>query len=875
MQSSEIRQAFLDYFKERGHLEVPSLPLVPAGDPTLLFTSAGMVQFKPYFMGLAEPPAPRLSSVQKVFRATDLDLAGDTSHLTFFEMMGNFSVGEYFKDEAIDWAWDFLTNVCKLAPEKLRITIYLDDEVAHDAWVRHGVPEERIYRYGEDQNYWFSGDVGPCGPDSEIFYDFGPQSDCDKCEPAHDGHRRFLEIWNLVFMMLYQHEDGTRTELPTKNIDTGSGLERMAAALNGSPDVYLTDVFKPSIEMIESLTERHYGDDPAADRAFRVVAEHARALTFLIADGVSPSNEGRGYVLRRVLRRAVYFGRGLGLTGAFVSEVAQEVIERMAATHPELTHQRTAILRLIRDEEERFSETLRRGIDILEDTMERASGTTITGEDAFRLYDTYGLPVELTREIAGESGFSVDLDGFEREMEGQRERARASQKFTAEEMDAELAARLASLNTSFVGYEALEADTTVGALIVDKAEAQDVSEGQVCSVALAITPFYPEGGGQVGDCGEIIAPDGVLAVSDTQQIGEGTILHHGTVTRGRVAVGDSVRARVDEERREGTMRNHTATHLVHSALREVLGTHVRQTGSLVAPDRLRFDFSHNKPVTPEELRRVEALVNTKVRQDVPVTTRHTTYQEAINEGVIAFFGDKYSAEVRVVEVPNGVAFSSAELCGGTHCHRTGQVGLFTIISEGSVGSGIRRIEALTGAASEEFAARQRATLQELAQVVGGAVSEVVDRVRAQSGELDALRKRLARTQSEQARESLGGLLDQATSVDGSRILAARVEAGNAEALREMADSLRDQIGSGIVVLGTVFDGKPAFLAMVTSDLTGKGVHAGNLVKQVAALTGGGGGGRPELAQAGGRDPSRLDEALQLARDVARQSLEGR
>jgi alanyl-tRNA synthetase len=825
-------------------------------------------------MGLAEPPAPRLSSVQKVFRATDLDEAGDTSHLTFFEMMGNFSVGDYFKDQAIDWAWDFLTNVCKLEPEKLRITIYLDDEVAHDAWIRQGVPEERIYRYGEEQNYWFSGDVGPCGPDSEIFYDFGPQPDCDNCEPAHDGHRRFLEIWNLVFMMLYQHEDGSRSELPTKNIDTGSGLERMAAALNGNPDVYLTDLFKPSIEMVEELTGRRYGDDPSADRAFRVVAEHSRALTFLIADGVSPSNEGRGYVLRRVLRRAVYFGRSLGLTGSFLADIASGVIDRMARTHPELEHQRTAILRLIRDEEERFSETLRRGIDILEDAIEKATGKTISGAEAFRLYDTYGLPVELTREIAAGRGFSVDLEGFGREMEGQRERARASQKFSADEMDTELAASLASTPSAFVGYEALQAETTISAVVVDRAASEAADEGQSCAVALAITPFYPEGGGQVGDVGSIVGPNGVVTVHDTQQVSESTILHYGTVSQGRVAVGDKVQALVDADKRAATMRNHTATHLVHAALREVLGTHVRQTGSLVAPDRLRFDFSHNKAVTPEEIRRVESLVNAKIRQDVAVTTRETTYQEAINEGVIAFFGDKYGAEVRVVEVPNGVAFASAELCGGTHCHHTGQVGLFTIISEGSVGSGTRRVEALTGIASEEFAASQRARLFELSQIVGGPTSEVVERVRSLSAEADDLRKRLARSQREQARDSLSGLLDKATSADGSRILAARVEAANAETLREMADSLREQIGSGIVVLGAVVDGKPSFLAMVTSDLTGRGIHAGNLVKQVAALTGGGGGGRPELALAGGRDASRLDEALELARSVAEQSLSG-
>ncbi|MEX2236399.1 MAG: alanine--tRNA ligase [Dehalococcoidia bacterium] len=872
MKSSEVRKAFLSYFAERGHVQVPSLPLVPAGDPTLLFTSAGMVQFKPYFMGLAEAPAKRMSSIQKVFRATDLDEVGDTTHLTFFEMMGNFSVGDYFKAEAIAWAWDFLTNVLSLPPEKLWATIYLDDEVAHDNWRKQGVPEERIIRYGEDQNYWFSGDVGPCGPDSEIFYDYGPQDDCPSCEPAHDGHRRFVEIWNLVFMMLYQHEDGSRSELPTKNIDTGSGLERMSMVLQGTQDAYATDLFRPSIERLEALTGRRYGDDPAVVRAFRIVAEHSRALTFLVADGVAPSNEGRGYVLRRVLRRAVYFGRGLGLTGPFVSELAATVIGQMSDVHPELQHQRTAIIRLIRDEEERFSETLRRGIEILEQTMDATSGKTISGDDAFRLYDTYGLPRELTREIASEKDFAVDDAGFDTAMEAQRERARASQRFTVDEMDAELAGALAAQKSEFVGYEAMEAETTIVALVKDRRSATTVSEGDACGVVLAITPFYPEGGGQVGDSGEIATPDGIVAVEDTQTVGEGAIVHYGRIVRGEVRVGDSATATVDAGRRAATMRNHTATHLVHAALREVLGTHVRQTGSLVAPDRLRFDFSHNSQVSPEELRLVERLVNAKVRQDVGVSTRQTSYQEAINEGVIAFFGDKYGAEVRVVEVPNGVAFASAELCGGTHCHHTGQVGLFVITSEGSVGSGTRRIEALTGEWAEEWAAAQRSRLHELTAIVGGGPAEVVERVRSLAGEVDQQRRRLARLERDQARGSLQGIMQGAEAVNGSSFLTARVEAANSEGMRELADGLREQIGSGIVVLGALLDGKPAFLAMVTSDLTGRGVHAGEIVKQVAAVAGGGGGGRPELAQAGGRDASKLDEALELAGELARKSL---
>jgi alanyl-tRNA synthetase len=869
--SSDVRRAFIDYFGERGHLEVPSIPLVPAGDPSLLFTSAGMVPFKSYFMGLSEPPARRLASIQKVFRATDLDEVGDTSHLTFFEMMGNFSIGDYFKEEAIDWCWDFLTRVLGIPGDKLWVTIYLDDEVAHDAWIKQGVTEERILRYDQETNFWFSGDTGPCGPDSEVFYDFGPQPDCPDCEPAHDGHVRFLEIWNNVFTMYFRNADGSFSDLPRQNIDTGSGLERVSAVLQGTYNVYASDLFRPLIERIEDLSGRSYGNDKKGDRAFRVVAEHARALTFLVGDGVSPSNEGRGYVLRRLLRRAVYFGRGLGLDGPFVSEVAGTVVERMKEFHPNLGHQRAAILRLMKDEEDRFSQTLRRGIEILEGEIDKSgSSKVIAGDSAFRLYDTFGLPIELTSEIAAERGLSVDLEAYQQELEQQRERARAGQKFKPSEF---LSVDLSSVVTEFVGYDALEADTSVVATLEADDLVPALSEGHSGALALAASPFYPEGGGQVGDAGMIVEAGAQFVVEDTQRRGENLLLHFGRVVSGEIRVGNKVVARVDGERREATMRNHTATHLVHAALREVLGPHVRQTGSLVAPDRLRFDFSHGKPLTREELRQVERLVNAKIRQDVSVRTRLTGYQEAIAEGVIAFFGDKYGAEVRVVEVPNGVAFSSAELCGGTHCHRTGQVGFFVVVSEGSVGAGVRRIEALTGLSAEEWLGAQRDRIEELGSTLGAQPAELVLRARALSSELEALRRRVASAERERGRESLQVLIDRAASANGSRVLAERVDATSVEALRELADGIREKIGSGIVVLAAIFDGKPAFLAMVTPDLASRGIHAGKLVKQVAAVTGGGGGGRPEMAQAGGKDASKLEEALALARDVARRSLE--
>ncbi|TAK66263.1 MAG: alanine--tRNA ligase, partial [Dehalococcoidia bacterium] len=619
MNADQIRETFIRFYVENGHLLVPSASLVPHGDPTLLFTSAGMVPFKPYFMGLAEAPSKRMVTVQKCFRTTDIDSVGDYNHLTFFEMLGNFSVGDYFKEGAIAFAWELLTQHFKLPKESLWISIFETDDEAHDLWRAIGVPEERIHRYPEEHNYWFSGEVGPCGPNSEIFVDRGPRDTCEfcragRCKPNLEPDcGRFLEIWNLVFMTLYQAEDRSRTELPRKNIDTGSGLERMACFLQGKDTVYETDVFREIIGRVEAVSGKKYGrEDDAIDVAIRIVAEHTRACVFLITDGVLPSNEGRGYVLRRIVRRAVYHLTQLAGDSetTLLDKVADAVIAKMERAHPDLRDRAEFTTRLLASEESKFRETLDRGRGHLAGILESASKKkVIAGEQAFMLYDTYGFPLELTQEIALHEGFTVDLEGFEREMEAQRERGRAAAKFDIEAGRVEAYAQLAAIRSRFVGYDATRHDTTVAA-IIGPAGVQDVaSEGDAVEVVLIETPFYPEGGGQVGDTGEIASPSATVRVDDTQSPAEGLIVHRGTVVEGRIAVNDAVTAAVDEGDRRASQRNHTATHLLHAALRQVLGTHVKQAGSLVAPDRLRFDFTHIEATKPDELAAVQRLVN--------------------------------------------------------------------------------------------------------------------------------------------------------------------------------------------------------------------------------------------------------------------------
>ena len=872
--SEEIRKAFLDFFQEKDHLLMPSSSLIPPpDDPTLLLTSAGMVQFKPYFMGERRPPKPRLTSVQKCFRVTDVDEVGDASHLTFFEMLGNFSIGDYFKEKAIEWAWEFVTERMKLPKERLWATIYLDDDEARDIWLKINVPEKRIRRFDKKENFWGpAGNEGPCGPCSEIHYDFGgtcrqgkPDEQCGpNCECG-----RFLELWNLVFMQFYQDTDGTRTPLPNPNIDTGMGLERASLILQDVPSIYETDLFQPLVARVCQLSGKEYGKDAETDVAIRVVAEHARSAAFLIADSVAPDNQGRGYVLRRLIRRAIRFARKLGLETdkAVLPLVAEAVIQKMGAIYPNLAEGRDFVLRVLKEEEERFSQVYETGMRILEEMFDSQRDGLLAGEQAFLLYDTYGFPVEVTAEIAREHGMEVDMEGFQREMEAQRQRGRVAGERFGGGYDAQrLYQEMEVGQIEFLGYETTTAPSVITGLIVDGRPVNEVSQGQEVEVILRETPFYAEGGGQVGDTGIMEGANGSIRVEDTQSPVTGVIVHRGRVANGTVAKGDEVVATVDGDRRLDAARNHTATHLLHAALRAVLGSHVRQAGSLVAPDRLRFDFTHVSPLTLEETRKVEALVNERIRANVPVRKRETTFRKAVSEGALAFFGDRYADEVRVVEIANGDRFSF-EVCGGTHVRATGEIGYCRITGESSIGAGMRRLEAVTGHAAEILAMERDALLNRISRKLDASPQDIEARVASLLDEVSRLRREVAAKERASSREQAQDLLEAAREVAGFKIASGRVDASSMQALREAGDWLRDKLGSGAVALGAVVNERPTLLIMATNDLVKRGLHAGNAVKEAATVMGGGGGGRPEMAQAGGRQPEKLEEALRAAVDI--------
>ena len=871
MTSDEIRASYLSFFESKGHTIMPSSSLIPYGDPTLLLTTAGMVQFKPYFLGEAVPPNRRLTSCQKSFRTTDIEVVGDPTHLTFFEMLGNFSFGDYFKKEAIAWAWEYVTQVLGLEPERVWATVYLDDDEAFHYWHEVGVPEERIRRFGEKDNFWGpAGSSGPCGPCSEVHYDFGEEFGCGKpsCAPNCECGR-FAEIWNLVFTQYNQDEQGRRTPLPKPNIDTGLGLERIAAVMQGKTSVYETDLFAPLLERIVELVGVKYGANEITDNAMRVVAEHGRGIAFLIGDGVIPSNEGRGYVLRRIMRRAALFGRRLTKDKSLLPEVAKVTIELMGHVYPELRQRQDFIINAIKVEEARFNETLSTGLELLDEIMEDAASkgkNTISGKEAFRLYDTYGFPVELTAEMASKQGFSVDLDGFKKEMDKQRERARAAQKFEVTlKASSGVRDQLNIEVTPFVGYHSLKHKSVIIGLLVDGKSVERVEGGQGASLILETTPFYGEMGGQVGDTGEILSQSGRFSVTNTIRVPTDIIVHQGRVTEGSLAVGEEVVAEVDQERRLDIARNHTATHLLQAALRQVLGEHVQQRGSLVAPDRLRFDFSHLVAMTKEEIQEVNHIVNDRIRQNLKVYTEEMPYKKAIDEGAIALFDEKYGDVVRVVKI--GKPFISAELCGGTHVSSTGEIGFFRIITEGSIGGGLRRIEAVTGRGSEAFIDKRFSSLDMIAQLLDTTPDKAELKVSSTASALDMERKRALALERELARRIAESLLTQAEAVKGVTVLAAKVASVQPQVLREMSDLLRDKLKSAVVVLGTVHEDKPAFLAAVTPDLVTKGYDAGKIIKEVARVTGGSGGGKARLAQAGGKDKAKLDEALRLVKEL--------
>jgi alanyl-tRNA synthetase len=876
MDSNLIRQAFIEFFREREHVQLPSSSLVPVGDPTVLLTIAGMQQMMPYFLGLEQPPAPRLTSIQKCFRTVDIDEVGDESHLTFFEMLGNFSVGDYFKPEAIDWAWELLTERFGLPVERLWVTVHLDDDFSYRYWQDEiGVPESKIRKLGDKDNWWGPvGETGPNGPDSEIFYDLGAHLGCgrDDCGPGCECGR-FLEIWNLVFMEFYKETDGSQRPLPKKNIDTGMGLERISMILQGGSTVFETDLYAPIIEHAAGLADVTYGRDESVDRSLRVIGDHARAVTFLIADGVFPGNEGRSYVLRRVLRRAVRHGRLLGLNGPFLGDIAATVASLSREHHPDVERQLSRIQQVIFHEEAQFSRTLETGMarfESLVTSRSRDGGTEIPGEEAFRLYDTYGFPLELTEELARDLGLSVAREGFDRAMERQRQQSRAGadQLKSGDQLPTDLLQRLAEKPTKFFGYSHTELSSTVAGLLTSDASADTAEAGTPAAVILRATPFYAESGGQVGDTGEIATPTGVFQVEDTRRPHPDVIVHLGTVREGFIQAGQEAEARVDAERRARIRRNHTATHLLHAALRQTLGDHVRQAGSLVAPNRLRFDFTSLEAVADDAVRQIQAAVNEQVIRNTPVTTSVKPYQEAVAEGAIALFGEKYGDTVRVVAIDG----YSKELCGGTHVERTGEVGPFIITQESSIASGVRRIEALTGEEAIGHLTRVLATAEDLGRQLHTSVDELPGQVATLTARLREYEREIERLRLELTASSLDTMLEERTIVDGVSIVASSIGAPNRDVMLQTADRIRDRLRSGVIVLGSTIDERPALLAMVTRDLVDRGLHAGRLVGDVAQVLGGRGGGRPDVAQGGGTDPSRLNDAIAMVPDLIQEQL---
>ena len=909
MNGDQIRDSFIQYFESKGHQHMPSASLIPAGDPTLLFTSAGMVPFKPFFMGEQTPPSRRLTSSQKSFRTTDIDEVGDHKHLTFFEMLGNFSIGDYFKDGAVNFAWELVTQLFSLSPDRLYVTIHLDDDEAYDIWHdKIGVPPERIYRYGDKDNWWGpAGTEGPTGPCSEIHYDGGIEKGCnggrmvavdvltaqlneerdgsapravDGCHPNCDCER-FVELWNLVFMQYYQDPQRNRTPLPAPSVDTGMGLERAAVILQGKSNIYETDLFTPIIAKACELTGCQYGADIDTDFALRVIAEHARAAAFLIGDGVVPGNEGRGYVLRRVIRRAIRYGRRLGLTGPFLGMVVEEVIPRFQSVYRELSLNRDFILRVVNLEEERFAEAFGRGNEILLDMIaavkSNANGSsghgTISGRDTFVLYDTYGFPPELTAEIAREHGFDADLDGFEEEMGRQREQSRSGQQFEGSMEMLTAYENLGAGRTEFTGHSLVDQESVVAAMLVDGESAGHATQGQPAELVVSRTPFYAEGGGQLGDQGYIRGPNGLFRVEDTQSPVAGLIVQKGVVEEGHISVGDPVQAAVDASRRMNSSRNHSGTHILHAALRATLGPHVRQAGSLVAPDRLRFDFSHVGRMTRDELLAVQSLANEKVRANLLVSAQETSYADAVRQGALAFFGDRYGDVVRVVRMAeDSVDPFSFEVCGGTHVASTGQVGTLLVMGESSIGGGMRRVEALTGRAAEALFVEQSSTLEALSNRLQTPVADLEARLDGYMEETDDLRRRLATLERSLLRTEAEALLQRVAEVDGVRVVSGRTSAHNADGMREMGDFIRDKLSSCVVTLGALSGGSPILVTMVTPDLVARGLNAGNIARDAAKLMGGGGGGRPEMAQAGGRQPEKLDEALAAVPNLVRAAL---
>jgi len=876
MKAAEIREKWLKFFASKGHHVEPSASLVPHNDPSLLWINAGMAPLKPYFDGRVKPDNPRIANSQKCIRTNDIENVGKTRrHHTFFEMLGNFSIGDYFKEEAITWAWEFLTSPEWIGfdPDRLSVTVHPDDEEAYRYWnEKIGIPAERIVKL--EDNFWDIGE-GPCGPCTEIFYDrgdkYGDPSD-PECRPGGENER-FLEVWNLVFSQYNHNKDGSYTPLPNKNIDTGAGLERFASIVQDVDSNFDTDLFQPIIAHVSRISGVAYKQSAETDVALKVIADHIRTVVFAVGDGVLPSNEGRGYVIRRLLRRAVRYGKVLGVDRPFLWELTPTVGDIMGSYYTEIVEKREFIEKVIRTEEERFHETLSEGLAILADLCGKAKSegkSVISGPDAFKLYDTYGFPLDLTEDYAAEQGMTVDREGFDAAMEEQRERARSARQET-DSMKVQ-GGPLADFTekSEFVGYDLLTENARVIAIVSGDSLVESASAGDQVAVLLDRTPFYAESGGQVSDKGTLKG-DGVTAdVTGLYKAPHGQHVHLATVASGTLKVGDLVTASVNSEERSDIVRNHTATHLLHKALKEVLGTHVNQAGSLVEPERLRFDFSHFGAVTPEELAEVERRVNEQIWLGTEVDISYKPLAEAKAMGAMALFGEKYGDIVRVVRVGD----YSLELCGGCHVRNTAQIGLFKLVSESGIGSGVRRIEAVTGRHAYRYLDEQLGVLREAAALLKTNVADVPKRIEALQGDIRQLQRDNESLQSKLGRLEAAQLVSKAAEVGGVKLLAAQVNAGGMDALRGIADELKAKLGSAVLALGAVIDDKVQLVVAVTPDLTAKGLHAGKLIKELAAICGGGGGGKPELAQAGGKDPSKLAEALGAAERLVLAQLNG-
>lgn len=871
----EIRKEFLDFFREKDHLVESSYSLVPHDDKSLLLIGAGMAPLKKYFTGELQAPKSRMATCQKCIRTVDIDNVGKTDrHATFFEMLGNFSFGDYFKKEAIEWAWEFLTERLEVPKEQLWISVYEDDDEAYEIWNKHiGVPGEKIVRLGREDNFWEL-EVGPSGPCSEIYIDRGIKYGCgeDTCQPGCECDR-FLEVWNLVFTQFDKDEQGNYNPLEHPNIDTGMGLERIATILEGADNIFEILEIQKIIKKIESISGYKYGSDKEKDVSVRVITDHARAMTFLVSDGVLPSNEGRGYILRRLIRRAARHGKLLGIEGEFLNDIVDQVIDSWKVEYQDLIDRKEQINKIIKAEEDKFQETIDQGMEILEayiDEMIKENSTTLSGERAFKLYDTFGFPLDLTKEILEEKGLGLDVEEFNQRLEAQRERARRARVDTDNSGwgGKDNLNLFKGLTSEFKGYDHTKYSSKVIGLARDKEEVQALSENQEGIIALDKTPFYGESGGQVGDTG-FIEKDGFKAqVLDTQHMHDNLIVHYVKVLEGSIELGSEVTARVDEARRNSLRRNHSATHLLHKALKEVLGEHVNQAGSIVLPNRFRFDFTHFEAISKEDILRIEEIVNKKILEAMEVETSIMSLAEAKESGAIGLFESKYADEVRIISMGD----YSKELCGGTHVDNTSNIGLFKIVSETGIASGVRRIEAITGLGVYEYLLELDKEIDEISHRLKANRNNILDKAQSLAEEVRSKDKEIEKLKSLLAKDISQEIIDSAVDVEGIATIAYKLEGMDMDSLRNLGDQIRDKIGSGVVVLASINKDKLSFLAMATKDLLSKGISAGNIVREVAKVTGGNGGGRPDMAQAGGKDITKLDEALALVAELIKQQL---